>query len=94
MAVYVDDYMRYRVINRYPALYSHLTADTTSELHAFAGRLGMHPSWFRPADPMTAAVARDHYDVSDLRRDVAIKMGAVPVRWGDEPWRQLESRRA
>lgn len=48
---------------------SHMIADSEQELHDFAGRIGMAREWFQG----------DHYDVSKAKRDLAIKLGAVPV---------------
>ena len=49
----------------------HLYADSLSELHTFAQRIGMRRSWFqdRPGFP--------HYDLRNTRRVLAKNMGAV-----------------
>ena len=43
MTVYVDNYRRPTTIGRLNGRWSHLTADTPTELHTFAGRLGLRP---------------------------------------------------
>jgi hypothetical protein len=72
MAVYVDD-SRIRWRDRE---WSHLIADTTEELHAFAARLGLERAWChrRPARPW-----KDHYDIPEAQRQVAIRCGARPI---------------
>lgn len=56
------------------ARWSHLTADTRDELHAFAvGKLGMSRSWFQDHPRLF------HYDVVDRVRLKAIELGAVPL---------------
>ena len=72
MAVYVDD-SRIRWRGR---LWSHLIADTTEELHAFAARLGLERAWCHrtPARPW-----KDHYDLLDAKREAAISRGARPI---------------
>jgi hypothetical protein len=72
MAVYVDD-SRIRWRGRE---WSHLIADTTEELHAFAARLDLERAWFhrRPARPW-----KDHYDIPEAKRQVAIGRGATPI---------------
>jgi Protein of unknown function (DUF4031) len=72
MAVYVDDSsIRWR-----GGEWSHLMAETSEELHAFAGRLGLPRAWFhrRPARPW-----KDHYDIPAAKRQVAILRGAMPI---------------
>lgn len=69
--VYVDDYFapygRMRM--------SHLFADSTGELLAFAAALGLRPNWFQP-DKWGG-----HFDVCKSVRAEAIRRGAkaVPV---------------
>lgn len=72
MAVYVDEA---RIPLRGQA-WSHLTADTAEELHAFACRLGLERARFqhKPARPW-----QDHYDVTEARRRRAIRLGARPI---------------
>lgn len=72
MAVYVDDH---RVPWRGDR-WSHLLADTTEELHAFAALLGLPPRRFhhKPARPW-----KDHYDVPEAKRREAIGLGAEPI---------------
>jgi hypothetical protein len=72
MAVYVDD-SRIRWRGRE---WSHLIADTTEELHAFAAGLGLERGLFhrRPARPW-----KDHYDIPEAERQVAIGRGARSI---------------
>lgn len=78
MAVYVDDFLLSadvpngdRVIS---GRWSHLMADTHSELTEFAARLGLKHSWIQhEGGPL------EHYDVTSGMRDRAIRIGAVPV---------------
>jgi len=78
VTVYVDDWRQLATVGPVTARWSHLTADTTEELHCFAAELGMRRSWFQghPHDPL-----RDHYDVTDRLRDEAVARGAVAVTW-------------
>jgi hypothetical protein len=78
MAVYVDDWRQPATVGPVTARWSHLTADTTEELHLFAAGLGLRRSWFQAHshDPL-----RHHYDVTDRLRDEAIMRGAVAVTW-------------
>jgi hypothetical protein len=90
MTVYVDDAgIRAGVRNGgrvHRSRWSHLTADTPDELHAFAARLGLRREWFQPGRPRgegTPGPLR-HYDVTAGKRALAIRMGARPT-----PWRQM-----
>lgn len=74
MTVYVDDMRRQARVGRINARWSHLMADTTDELHAFAARLGLRRSWIQHEGKPT-----EHYDVTDSKRDQALALGAVPV---------------
>jgi len=49
----------------------HLFADSTEELHAFAGRLGLKRGWFQGQSRL------DHYDLTPGKRRQAIALGAV-----------------
>ncbi|HXQ60275.1 MAG TPA: DUF4031 domain-containing protein [Acidimicrobiales bacterium] len=78
MTVYVDDWRQPATVGPVTARWSHLTADTTEELHAFAAALGLRRAWFQghPRDHL-----HDHYDVTDRLRQEAIHRGAVAVTW-------------
>lgn len=69
--------------------WSHLTADTDEELHEFARRLGLRREYHQPFPKHS----RSHYDVTDAKRELAIKLGAIAVRIGCEPWRGLNETR-
>lgn len=90
MTVYVDDV-------RIPwkgKRWSHLTADTLDELHAFAEAIGLKRAWFQESSTRPEA---HHYDVTDSKRDEAILAGAVPESWRDGASRRRaagEARRA
>ena len=47
MTVYVDDARIPARIGRHDTRWSHLFADTQTELHEFAARLGLHRRWFQ-----------------------------------------------
>lgn len=76
MAVYVDDMRRPATVGRLTARWSHLLADTSEELHDFARRLGMRRSWAQHEGSH-----REHYDLTDQRREVALGFGAVPITY-------------
>lgn len=92
MTVYVDDLGMPAQVGGLNARWSHLIADSQDELHAFAARLGLKRSWFQDptvngkpiATPGTRAAENWHYDVTESKRRMAIKLGAVSV-----PWREL-----
>lgn len=113
MPVYVDNMlMAAEVPNGAKTVkgrWSHLTADTTEELHAFAKKLGLRRSWFQPAKTIpdneytrakcpdligqTRPGSRDHYDVTERVRAKAIALGAVACRMGCEGWRDRKKER-
>lgn len=68
MAVYVDNV---RIPFRGMRM-SHMIADSLDELHAMADAIGMKREWFQET-------SFPHYDVSDERRALALKLGAVAV---------------
>ena len=80
MAVYVDDAditasVSYRG-RKLSSRWCHLTADSREELDAFAVKLGMRKSWIQ--HPGTW---KEHYDLTEKRRDKAVLLGAVEVNW-------------
>jgi hypothetical protein len=86
MAAYVDELF---VTEKTPqwryAKACHLTADTLSELHEFAERIGMKREWFQnhPRHP--------HYDITASKRKEAVKLGAVEIRARDRARRLLNA---
>jgi hypothetical protein len=80
MAVYVDDMqLPADVGNNGRAVrgrWSHLFADTPAELEDFARQLGLSPRWIQhQREP------GEHYDVTEGKRQQALKLGAQPVTW-------------
>ena len=90
VTVYVDDWRQLATVGPVTGRWSHLTADSDEELHAFAARLGLRREWFQDhhRDP-----TRHHYDVTEPTRQAAIEAGARAVTWR-EAARQRRLRRA
>lgn len=76
MAVYVDDMRLPAKVGRIRGRWSHLMADSTAELDAFAARLGMRTAWRQHS-----GTPREHYDVTDTVRALALRLGAVPITY-------------
>jgi len=90
--IYVDDMRVIAKVGRIHARWSHLIADTKTELHDFASSIGLQRSWFQ--DPMVSgkplvtqpdcrAAQNWHYDVTDAKRAQAINRGAIEVSMRD-----------
>lgn len=75
MTVYVDSMRMPARVGRIQANWSHLTADTTEELLAFARQLGLKPAWLQ--NP--GHIWKEHFDVTDTKRALAIELGAQPI---------------
>ncbi|QOD06035.1 DUF4031 domain-containing protein [Pseudarthrobacter sp. BIM B-2242] len=75
MTVYVDSMRMRATVGRITANWSHLSADTTDELLEFAARLGLRASWIQ--NP--GHVWKEHFDVTDSKRELAIRLGAKPI---------------
>jgi hypothetical protein len=73
VAVYVDD----AVWPWRGKRWAHLMADSLDELHEFAQRLGLRRNWFQ--DRASGA----HYDITDAKREMALRIGAVPLSRDD-----------
>jgi hypothetical protein len=50
-----------------------MVADSVEELHYFAGRMRLNPSWFQDKPELP------HYDLTKGMRLLAVKLGAVEV---------------
>lgn len=84
MTVYVDNARIPATVGTHTSRWSHLTADTKSELHKFARRLGLHQSHFQTCKVTgrtcpAATCPHWHYDVTDRMRRLAISQGAVEI---------------
>lgn len=79
MTVYIDDMQRPARVGRLNAVWSHLMADTTDELVTFARTLGLNPRWIQ-----RAGTPLEHFDVTEPKRQQALRLGAVPIRYGHE----------
>lgn len=80
MTVYVDDMRLQARVGSLNARWSHLTVgpgDDLAELHAFAASIGLRRSWFQGPPEHR----HPHYDVTDTKRQQAIKAGAKPITW-------------
>ncbi len=92
MAVYVDDVRIPARVGRISARWSHLFADSQEELHAFAAGIGLKRSWFQPGKPLGGKPSRHwHYDVTESKRQQAIRAGARPVNFRE--YREIVDRR-
>jgi Protein of unknown function (DUF4031) len=78
MSVYVDDWRQLATIRQNTSRWSHLTADSTEELHSFARRLGIPAAAFQHK---RGKPEFDHYDVPDELREQAIALGAIALSW-------------
>lgn len=72
MTVYVDDMYKHPIGHFGRMKMSHMVADTFSELHDMADKIGLARKWFQG----------DHYDVSMSLRRKAIAAGAVEIPYG------------
>lgn len=78
MTVYIDDSRIKARVGSINGRWSHLTADTDEELHEFAQQLGLRRSWFQENE---RAPWFNHYDVTESKRQEAIRLGAKSVTW-------------
>lgn len=73
MTVYVDELQVWPTrIRCFKDGSCHLMADTVDELHDFAMRIGLRRVWFQP-------LSSPHYDLTPMKREQALGMGAVFV---------------
>lgn len=89
MTVYVDDMRREFWTGRRRALMSHLMADTPEELTEFANRLGLKPQWRQ-----AVGTHREHFDVTETYRQVAIREGAQAISYPRETGELMSRKRA
>lgn len=76
--IYVDDMRVRAVVGSISARWSHMFSDESVwELDKFATGLRMALAWRQDSHGFI------HYDLTDPKRDLAIRLGAVPIRWRD-----------
>ena len=85
--IYVDMPKTYNTPLRYK-MWSHMWSDTSDdELHAMADKLGLKRSWFQEYKSRYALENQrewyNHYDVTPRKRNLALKLGAVPMEIAD-----------
>ncbi len=74
MSVYVDEMIVCLRNRNWPYSHAcHLVADSVEELHYFAGRMRLKPSWFQDKPELP------HYDLTRGMRILAVKLGAIEV---------------
>jgi hypothetical protein len=83
VTVYVDDMQMPARVGRISAEWSHMMADTVEELLAFGARIGMQARWLQ--DKRSGV----HFDLTEPRRQAAIRAGAVPIECGSDTWRRV-----
>jgi hypothetical protein len=83
MSVYVDSARIPATVGLIKGRWSHLTADTISELSDFAARLHLRSEWFQTCKRRCGREGEPcphwHYDVTDAVRLRAIDLGAKPI---------------
>lgn len=87
--IYVDDMRRPASLIGRPARWSHLFADTHDELMEAAQKLGLRPEWLQ--HPGTY---REHFDVTDTIRKMAIQMAAKPISYPRETAELLHRKKS
>jgi hypothetical protein len=91
VTVYVDDMRVPARVGRIEANWSHMMVgawDDLAELHQFARVIGLRRAWFQDKP-----WPRQHYDVTDTKRNLAIASGAVGLTWRQNGERLREAGR-
>jgi lysophospholipase L1-like esterase len=89
--VYVDPLLRWASNARFPYRQScHLFADHEDDLHLVAARVGMQRDWFQIGNKGVP-----HYDLNAERRDLAIRLGVIPLTRRESVlrWRGMRAAR-
>jgi Protein of unknown function (DUF4031) len=89
MAVWVDDMRRPATLGPVTSEWSHLMADSTDELVAFAGTLGLEARWVQ-----YPGTWKEHFDVSEETRLRAVASGAEEVTLRELTMRARARRRS
>lgn len=95
MTIYVDDMRMPATVGSGPGAvtgrWSHLMSDepagASRELISFAVRLGLRPAWIQhPGTP------KEHFDLTDAKRDLALRLGARAIGYGREGSALIEAK--
>jgi len=78
MSVYLDNARIPAKVAGIVARWSHLTADARAELDAFAARLGLRAQWIQHPGSCL-----EHYDLTDSKRRLALRLGAIAITSGE-----------
>jgi hypothetical protein len=93
MTIYVDDaYIPAKVRSGsliHDSRWCHMTADSTEELINFAVSLGLQPKYIQ--HPGTW---KEHFDVTESKRQLAVSKGAVEVSYRDHVMTMAQRRTA
>ena len=84
MAVYVDDMYKYPMGQFRRMKMSHMIADTESELHEMAIKIGVARKWYQG----------DHYDICMSMRVKAVSLGAKEITLRELSKMSMDRRRA
>jgi len=75
MAVYVDNMRASLKVAGRNYVMCHMLADTDDELHAMADRIGIDRRYWQAPPKVSAS----HYDITQTKRALAVKAGAIEV---------------
>lgn len=93
MTIFVDDMRCPARVGVIEGRWSHLMSDApageSAELMEFAHRLGMRPEWVQ-----YRGTIKEHYDLTDPKRLLALRMGARSIRYGHEGAALMAAKRA
>lgn len=78
--IYVDDMRMMAQVGSLVARWSHMFSDHSMvELDVFAAQIGLRKEWRQDSDGFI------HYDLTDTRRNAAIRLGAKPISYRELP---------
>lgn len=87
--VYVDEVRKYGYGPRcFRNGACHMTADTLEELHAMADKIGLRRAWFQDKSSVP------HYDLTESKRVLALRYGAVFKAGKEQARERIAKRRA
>jgi hypothetical protein len=91
MTVYVDNWRQRACVGSVDAVWSHMFAgpyDDLEELHDLAAKISLLRRWFQDKP-----WPKEHYDVTETRRQMAIRAGAVSITWEQGGQMRRDARR-